>query len=99
MAEVAAADRLHVDEVSENFERVLADRLEVAEPAINCPLQEALFDQSCQPVEVDLGDVRRRLQIEAADEDSDSRGEVSFRLRQQIEAPRERRAKRLLPCR
>jgi len=58
------------------LEGELVDCLEVEEAASLGSPQQALLEQRPEPVEVRLADMLRRLQIEAAREDGEARGEL-----------------------
>src|SRR5262245_45405462 len=79
----------------EPFACVFTDRLEHPEALVRVP-DEALVDQRLQRVEFGACDLLRRLERAAAAEDGQAGEELMLLRAQQIVAPLDRRAQRLL---
>src|SRR5438309_1793023 len=79
--------------------RVLPDRLEKQETALADRLEEAPVDQTGDLVEVGSGDDLRGFDGETAGEDGEPAERALQWLLQQLVAPGDRRAQRLLPLR
>ena len=92
---VAPPKDLGLPGVLQTLERVSPDRLEHPE-ALAGVADEALHDERLQGVEIRAGDPLRRLEGAAAGEDGQAGEEALLSARQQVVAPLDRGAQRLL---
>src|SRR5438067_6692921 len=96
MFRVTAPEHLGLTGLVKPLDRVLADRLQHPEAVALADANQALVDERLERVKICVADCFRRLERAAAREDGEPSEELLLVLGQQLVAPLDRRAQRLL---